>query len=191
MIDVSLIRIARTVLTYSVWFKICPQGHNYSPLHRRSKELKLVHVQRLRKIGEVLGLTKPQGTTRRFVDCKGQHLGAVIADILTKRLDDTSGNQSETSSVAEEDAQITDVPHLTRSTLWKMLLGYLPCFENKYSRVTQHSDGTWPLRWGNLVRHKRAAYLGMLRAFGIQSLKLADMDKPKDTPHKKLFRQVR
>jgi hypothetical protein len=75
----------------------------------------------------------------------------------------SDGNNTPTNSAAAPTAPVlpaavTDapLPPGLRSTLWKLLLGYLPGFQPACSDVRQQPDGSWGLGWAEAVEQKRA-----------------------------------
>lgn len=121
----------------------------------------------------------------------GESLADVLHGILTnQRLKQLRNRKSDVNR---------ELPILFRSTLWKILLGYLPCFEIQNRHVFQNEeDHSWNLSWPETVRDKRTAYYTMLEWKGIRQLTLEKMaDKEVIDNYiipncdKKLFRQVR
>jgi len=117
--------------------------------------------------------------------------GQSLASVLQGHFDISSPNPKYSSRQKLKIDQ--PLPSGTRSTVWKILLGYLPCFEPHCEDVAPDETGYWNLKWAETVTAKRNAYRKLLRRHHIHDLTLAGMDKPKTADaiaNKKLYRQV-
>eukprot|EP00750_Incisomonas_marina_P012906 INCI17179.5.p1 GENE.INCI17179.5~~INCI17179.5.p1 ORF type:complete len:1110 (-),score=178.49 INCI17179.5:223-3552(-) len=134
-----------------------------------------------------LSVTGDQFLTRK--QRSPSYANCTLADVLRKNLDILSTRPRDADTLQSN----TVLPPATRSTLWKLLLGYLPCFEPFSDTVVQQSDGVWALGWEAAVTSKRRAYKLLLQAHCVDNLQLTDMDKPTSPDalaNRKLYRQI-